>query len=272
MLLTGLLWSLIGVVIKTTDAHPLVISCIRSFTASVCLFAYLRGKPRFVFTRAQCVGALCYAATLTTFVTANKLTTSANAILLQYSAPIFVVILNRLILKESLRRFDFISMGGVTIGLVFLMSGSIGYGSLIGNIVALSSGFFYAAMMVSLKLHKTGSQVETFVLGNFMAALIGFPFLIMYPIALSKVPPVIFLGAFLIALPYALFARASIRASALDLALIPIVEPLLNPVWVYLVAGERPSALTYVGGAILLGVITCRSVYVLKRNPDAANS
>ena len=264
LLITGFLWSLGGVFIKTTDAHPLVISCIRSFSAAICLFVYLRGKPRFVFTRVQFAGALCYAGTVTVFITATKLTTSANAILLQYSSPVFVAILGWLILKEALYWYDYLSMGGVAAGLVFLLSGSIGFDSIAGSVLAILSGLFYASLMILLKLHKDGSRVETLLLGNLFAALVGLPFLFINPAPISALPPVIFLGVFQIAIPYILFAKASERAPALDLALLPIVEPLLNPVWVFLVTGEQPAALTYIGGIILLGVITFRSLIVLR--------
>ena len=292
LIITGLLWSLGGVFIKTTDAHPFVISCLRSLVAAACLFAYLRGKPRFVFTRAQWTGALCYAATVTTFVAATKLTTSANAILLQYSSPIFVAILGWFILKDALYWYDFVSMGAVSVGLVLLLSGSPGFGPvnagapglgtpglgaqglgsldlgpLAGNILAVFSGFFYASLMVSLKMHKTGSQVETIILGNLIAVLFGLPFLFFYPITVAALAPIAFLGAFQIALPYALFAKASENASALDLALLPIIEPLLNPLWVFFATGEQPAASTYAGGAILLSVITLRSVIAIKSEP-----
>ena len=272
LIASGLLWSLGGVFIKTTDAHPFAISAIRSFTAALCLLAYLRGKPRFVFTRAQWLGALSYAATLTSFVTANKLTTSANAILLQYTSPIFVALLCWLIYRTPLFWYDFLSMGGVAAGFVFLLAGSIGYGSAAGNIVAVSSGFFFGAFMVALKSQKTGSRVETIILGNFAAVLIGLPFLFIYPIALEAVPPVVFLGAFQIALPYALFAKASERASALDLSIFPIVEPLFNPLWVFLATRELPAPMAFVGGVILLGVITFRSVVMIKLNQNNVNN
>ena len=267
LIASGLLWSLGGVFIKTTDAHPLAISCVRSSTASICMLTYLRWKPRFIFTRAQCFGALCFAATVTSFVLANKLTTSANAILLQYSSPIFAALLGWLIMKDALYWYDYLSMAGVSIGLVFLFSGSIGYGSLAGNIIAVLSGFFFGSFMVCIKLHKTGSQTETIILGNLLAVVVGIPFMFIYPIQLAALPPVIFLGAFQIALPYILFAKASIRASTLDLALIPIIEPLLNPVWVYLATSEQPASLTYIGGAILLGVITFRSIIMMQVKP-----
>ena len=262
---TGVLWSLGGVFIKTTDAHPFVISSIRSLTATVCLLAYLRFKPRFVFDRAQIIGALCYAATVTTFVTATKLTTAANAILLQYSAPLFVAVLSLIILKEKLFWYDYIQMGGVAAGLAFLLSETGGAGSASGNIIAVVSGFFYGSMMVSLKLHKSGSRVETVILGNLVAVVIGVPFMIIYPFSLSILPPVMFMGVFQIAAPYALFAKASERASALDLALIPMIEPLLNPLWVFLATGEAPSAATYIGGTILLCVICVRSVIIINK-------
>jgi drug/metabolite transporter (DMT)-like permease len=264
LIVTGLLWSVGGAFIKTTDAHPFVISSIRSFTAAACLLAYVRFRPRFEFSRAQFIGALCYAATVTSFVTATKLTTSANAILLQYSSPVFVAVIGWFVLKQALYWYDYLSMGGVAIGLVFLLSGTIGLGSLAGNIIAVASGLFYASLMVSLKMHKTDSRVETIILGNLLAALIGIPFIIMNPIGASELPPILFLGIFQIALPYILFVKASIRASALELSLIPMIEPLLNPVWVYFAIREIPAAPTFIGGAVLLGVIAFRSVIIIK--------
>ena len=263
---TGVLWSLGGVFIKTTDANPFVISSFRSLTASVCLLAYLRFKPRFVFSKAQMLGALCYAATVTTFVAATKLTTAANAILLQYSAPLFIAALSWFLFKEAPRWYDFILMGGVATGLALLLSGANGFGSVAGNAIAVLSGFFYGSMMVSLKLHKTGSRIETMILGNLIAVLIGVPFMFIYPFKITILPPIIFMGIFQIAAPYVLFAKASERASALDLALIPMIEPLLNPLWVFLATGEKPAGIAYAGGAILLGVIASRSIIMLKIN------
>ena len=257
--------------IKTSDAHPLVISAIRSSTAAVCLLIYLRGKPRFTFSKPQIIGALCYAATLTSFVAANKLTTAANAILLQYSSPLFVALLSRLIFKEKMRRFDYASMTGIALGLALLLSGTDGFGSLAGNVVALSSGFFFGSFMVSLKMHKNGSQVETIILGNLVAALIGLPFIFTTAFSLTVIPPVAFLGAFQIAAPYAMFAKASESASALDMSVIPMIEPLLNPLWVYLVTKETPAPVTFAGGAVLLGVIFLRSVLMLRKQPKATN-
>ena len=155
-------------------------------------------------------------------------------------------------------------MGGVTVGLALLLLGSQGFGSFAGNMLAVFSGICYASLMISLKLHKTGSQVETLILGNLLAFFFGLPFIFIYPIPFSALAPITFLGIFQIALPYVLFAKASESASALDLALIPILEPILNPIWVFLATGEQPAALTYLGGIILLGVIALRSKVAIK--------
>ncbi|MDR0876243.1 MAG: DMT family transporter [Clostridiales Family XIII bacterium] len=267
LLLAGLLWSIGGVFIKTNDANPFVISSVRGLVAAIVFFAVLKGRPKMTWSRPQILGALAYSGVLTCFVLATKLTSAANAILLEYTSPIFAAILAWLILRERLHGYDILAIAGVGVGMWLLMSGSLSGGHAAGNVIGLGTGVCYAVFVICLRLQKDVSPYETVFLGNIFTFLIGLPFFFIAPPALASLPPVVFLGVFQIALPYLLLTYASKNAKAIDITLFTILEPLLNPVWVFLYTGENPGVRTIIGGAVLLAVVVMKAVFALRQTP-----
>lgn len=265
LLLTGLLWSVGGVFIKTNDANAFVISSIRGGVAAIVFFVALRGRPKMTWSRPQVLGALAYSGVLTCFVLSTTMTSAANAILLEYTAPIFVAILGWLILRERLRVYDIFAIVGVAIGMYLLMSSNLSGGHLTGNMVGVATGVCYAIFVICLRLQKEVSPYETVLLGNIFTFLIGLPFFFIAPPAPGSIPPVIFLGVFQIAIPYLLLTYSSKNAKAIDITLLTILEPLLNPVWVFLVTGENPGVRTFIGGTVLLVVVILKSLVTLKQ-------
>jgi drug/metabolite transporter (DMT)-like permease len=249
-----------GVFVKTNSANPFVISSVRGLVAAIVFFIALKGRPHLTWSKPQLLGALAYSGVLTCFVVSTSLTSAANAILLEYTSPIVVAILAWLILKEHLHFYDGIAIVGVGVGMWFLMSGDLSGGHFIGNLVGVGTSLCYGIFVICLRMQKDESPYETVFLGNIFTFLIGVPFYFIAPPTFTGMLPIIFLGVFQIAIPYLLLTYASKHARAIDISLLTILEPLLNPVWVFLVTGEKPGANAIIGGIILLGVVVMKSI------------
>lgn len=265
----GFLWSLSGLFIKVVDLHPFAISSIRSALAALVLLVYIRFRPKFTFSKAQIMGALCYFGTVSLFVVANKTTTAANAILLQYGAPIYAAFLGYFILHEKLRWYDFIAIAGVAVGMLTFFADSMSGGHMLGNILAILSGVTFAGQAVCLRYQKDGA-IETILLGNLLAAVVGLPFVIMTPPVLAQMPPLILLGVFQLGVAYLFYSLASRNVTALDMIVIPMIEPILNPIWVFLGTGEKPGLISLIGGAIVILTVGFKSYFTLRQGDTGA--
>lgn len=265
----SVLWSSGGILIKLVDWNPVAIAGSRSFIAAWIVLLYLR-KPKFTWSKAQLGGAVAYAATVILFVAANKLTTSANAILLQYTAPVFVAILGIWILKEKTHWFDWTAIVFVFGGMALFFIDNVGGGSTLGNMLGVLSGFCLACLTIALRFQKHGSPIETTLLGNVLTFLVAIPFMLgPIPDARSLLG-IVLLGIFQLGFSYILYALAIKHVSALEAILIAVLEPLLNPVWVFIFAGEKPSLFALCGGAIVIVSVLTRNVIVMRETAKAA--
>lgn len=258
----ALFWSTGGFLIKWVDWHPLAISGMRSAIGAAVLFAVFRPR-RFTWSWLQLGAAVAYAATVTLFVVANKATTAANAILLQYTAPVHVALFGAWFLGEKPRRLDWLTLLLVLGGMVLFFLEDLSATGMWGNLAALASGLSFAWLALFLRRQKEGSPVESILLGNLLAALIGLPFMLQSSPTEAGWLGLILLGVFQVGLPYALFARAIREVTALEAMLIPAIEPVLNPLWVLLLLGEAPGGLALVGGAVILSAVTGRGLLPL---------
>ncbi|WP_353092607.1 DMT family transporter [Tissierella praeacuta] len=262
--IASMMWSTGGIFIKLVDWNPISISGFRSLIASLVMLTYIK-KPKFTKSKPQILGSLTTCTTMLFFIIANKLTTSANAILLQYTAPIFVAILGVWILKEKIRWYDTISIIAVFLGMILFFIDNVNIGNTLGNIIAILSGFSMACMTISLRLQKDGSGIDTTFFGNILTFIIAIPFLILTPLPDIKSIGVIFImGVFQLGIPYIFYANAIKYLSALEAILITVIEPLLNPLWVYIFAGEKPGTYAIIGGIVVIVAILLRGVYVSK--------
>lgn len=205
-------------------------------------------------------GAICYAAFNYCFITSTTLTSSAIAIMMQYTAPIYVALLSWLFLRERVGWADIISVGFVFLGMIFFFLDSNSGGSLKGNIVSIFNGITFAGISIFLRLQKDGNPALSMYLGNVISAVAGLP--IMWNAGMPDTISLLFLllAGLLVAVSYTLYAKASTGLSALETVLIPIIDPVMNPVWVFLFLDERPGALTIVGAAVILVSVTIRVV------------
>ncbi|HEY8463079.1 MAG TPA: EamA family transporter [Bacillota bacterium] len=263
---TALLWSTGGFLIKWVDWNPVAIAGARSGIAFLLIAAYCR-HPRFTWSFTQLGGALAYATTVILFVIANKLTTAANAILLQYTAPVYVALFSFWFLGERINRFDWCAIVLTLGGMALFFQDQLTLGNWWGNLAAIGSGFTFAALCLFLRKQKNESSIESLLLGNLLTALIGLVFMFQGPapgrqgwIALGA------LGIFQLGLPYILYAKSLKELTALEGVLIPVIEPILNPIWVYLLFDEIPGPNALAGGLIILIAVTARCVLAVVRN------
>ncbi len=271
MIATALLWSLGGIFIKLVPWNPLAIAGLRGLIGGLVMYIYLRIrgiKP--VINKDTIKIAIALAGVCSTFVAANKLTTSANAIVIQYCAPVYVLLYIAFVQKKKLRPLDIAVVPLTILGVALCFIGQIGKGHLIGDIIAIISGMFFAGMFITSEGVSDQTRASGIMQGQFLTAIIGLPVLFATHPAFTAqaIGGILILGVFQIGLAYVLYSIAIKNAPLLTCSLLAVLEPLLNPVWVFLFAGENPGFLSLVGGVIVVVVITIWYMYDAK-HPQA---
>jgi drug/metabolite transporter (DMT)-like permease len=262
--LAALCWSLGGLLIKRIDWPPLAVAGGRGIIAALFLIATNRGL-RFHFSRDQILGAIGYAACTVTFCVATKLTTAANAILLQYTAPVWIALFGAWFLGERATRADWLTIVVVLGGMGLFFADSLELTNVLGNSIAVLSGVSFAGMTIALRKQKDTSASESIILGNLLAFFVGLPWILRAPaLTTAGWTSLALLGLVQLGVSYWLYARAIKHVTALEAVLIPVIEPILNPVWVLLALHEKPAPLALVGGTLVLGAVTLRAVASLR--------
>ena len=233
MVLCAVMWSIAGVFIKLIPWNGMVIAGLRSLICSVVFLVYMLGThKRFIFSAATLRLALTVPATCICFMLANKMTTAANAIVLQYTAPLFLILYASIFLHQRFRGGDYVAvlftMAGVTLFFLDQLSG----GAIQGNLLAILAGAFFAGTMFTIAGISPDERFSGLLLGHLLTAAIGVPFLFIYgatpsPIAISSL---LILGVFQLGIPYILYGLAASGCSSLALTLLAALEPILNPV------------------------------------------
>lgn len=266
LLATAILWSLGGILIKSIDLTPVAIAGARSLIAGVIMSLAMPGVLRKISWQTL-PGAIAYSATVFLFVVATKLTTAANAIFLQYTAPIYIAMISPWFLGERTNWQDWLlvllALSGV--GLFFLDRLSLQ--GLSGVIAALGSGFAFAWLTVLMRGQRAGSPEAVVLVGNVVTFLVALPW--MFPILRIEEngPRLLLLGSVQLTIPYLLYSLAIRHVRALDASIISIIEPILNPVWVMLATSERPAFWSIVGGFIVLATSLTRSLLASRNAP-----
>lgn len=257
--IAAILWSTSGVLIKSLTWQPIAILAGRSLFASLVFLVYMRRLPT-RFNRWQLLAAGASILTQFLFITSTKLTTAANAIFLQYTAPIYVVLLGYWFLREKPSRTDYISMFIIFLGLFFFFGDKLSTGGLYGNLLAILSGVTSAVMMVSFRAQKDGAPEESFLIASLATAILGFPFVLKEAWTVNVWLIIAFLGIFQIGLAFVFFTKAIKHIPALEANLVATLEPVFNPVWVFLFLGESMGLFALIGGLIVLGGVTLSAV------------
>ena len=265
LFVTAVLWSTGGLAFRMmTLDHGLVISGYRSFFAAIFYIAAFRALPKMENTYWFKASIFAYTLTTTMFVVSNTLTTAANAIVLQYTAPVFTCIFLFLLYRKPIPRRDIIATLIIFAGISVFFYDSLTLQSsptmTAGNIVAVVSGIGFGLQAVVIG--RTNAPQNVFTFGNILNFIIAIPFIIQNPIlSLLDLGIIIYLGVMQIGLAYILFSLAVKKVTPLELILIPALEPLLNPVWVFLFDGQAPSFLSIGGGVVIIVTILVWSVY-----------
>ena len=260
LLATALLWSLGGLLIKWVDWNAMAIAGMRSLIGAAVIGLIFRKELRFTGSFEQIGAAVAYAGTVVLFVVANKLTTAANAILLQYTAPVYVALFSPWFLGEQAQRRDWWSLAVILVGMLLFFGDELSFRGYLGNGVALVSGFCFAWLTLFLRRHREESSISALVLGNLLAGAIGLPFMFQSVPDAGGWVGLLLLGVVQLGLPYVMYSLALRQVRAVEGILIPMIEPVLNPVWVFLLLGETPGPLALVGGAIILGAVMFRAM------------
>ncbi len=268
----SLCWSFAGVLIKfiATSWPGMAVAGGRGLIAALFLLLTNR-RLRFHLSRDQVIGAIGYAACTVTFCTATTLTSAANAILLQYTAPVWVALLGAWLLRERATRADWFTIVAALGGMLLFFKDSLTLGHLDGDLLGVLSGICFAGMTIALRRQKDGSAVESIILGNLLAFVLGLPWLVRAPLLPSSGWVALgLLGVVQLGLSYWLYARAIRHVTALEAVLIPVIEPILNPVWVLLFMREKPSGWALVGGVVVLSAVTLRAIVSVRARATSA--
>ncbi|MDQ6625792.1 MAG: DMT family transporter, partial [Verrucomicrobiota bacterium] len=197
-------------------------------------------------------------------VFATRMTTAANAIFLQYTAPIYVALIGRWYLGERALRIDWLVIAVALGGIALFFVDRLTVSGFRGNIVALGSGLAFASVALFLRKEKGGSPVTSIILGNVLVAVVGLPFMLQSPLGPGGGWRLLLLGAVQLGLPYVLYSIAIKQVTALEATLIPLLEPVLNPLWVMLTIGERPGPWAIVGAMLVLGAVLLRGALMIR--------
>jgi len=255
----GVLWSLGGVLIKGSPASAASITFYRSLFAGLALVPWMlrsRSRPR---PADLAVGVLFYAVLLLCYVAATQQTTAANAILLQYTAPIYVILLGPWVLRERIGRADALTAAACMAGIALLIAGNADGANTRGLLLGAVSGFFYGLFILWMRRLRYADPAAVTCLNNLGVALLFLPVLPrVVVVEASALGWLALMGTVQIALPYVLFSRGLRVVSSTEASLLTLVEPLLNPLWVVLAIGERPSAATLVGGGLIVAALAAR--------------
>ena len=267
LFIAAALWSTAGYILILVDWNPLAVTGTRSIFALVPMMIAF-GLPRPIWKKAEdgkrslapIMAAVCYAATLFTFVTANRLTTAANVIMLQYTAPVYVALMSAYLLKERIRKQDVLTIIIVMVGMLLFFVDDMSLRGAWGNVLALISGLSFAGVAMSVRMMKDDTRfrpADAIMWGNVLCVIIGLPFVLYFdlpgPVSWLGIA---LLGLFQLGLAYCLYVTAAKHVTALELTLVPIVEPLLNPILVAVFAFQVPGVFAVAGGVIVIGAVT----------------
>ena len=268
---SAILWSTAGLFIKLISWHPFIIAGARSLVAAVFLLVFrtVTQKKPLVEHKKQPLspllligGSINYALTMTLFIIANKLTSSANAILLQYTAPVWAALFGWLLLKERPFWQQWVSLAMVGAGMVLFFRDGLGGGTFLGDSLALISGITFGANSIFLRKAKDRSPVDILLWANVINILPAIPFFILYPpvFTMTNSLSILFLGIFQLGAASAFLSYGIKRITGVQAMLTATIEPVLNPFWVFLAIGEVPLRSTILGGIVIVAAVIFSSL------------
>ncbi len=264
---TAFLWSTSGFFIKYLTISAFQISFFRSFVAAITVFVisrFRKPKVRLTFDFVTNMSAIFYAGILILFVVATKMTTAANAIFLQFTAPIYLVILEPIVMKTKFDKKNVITIAICIGGMVLFFFGRLELGNIYGNLIAIGSGICFAMFSLLTKYKKEKQKSEntliSVITGNALVAMITFFFVFPdFSLTMPQALILLYMGAIQIGTSYVIFNEGIKYVSATESMIIATLEAIFNPIWVFIGIGETPSIYSIIGGAVIFGAIIWRN-------------
>lgn len=274
MLLCAALWSIAGIFIKLIPWNGFAVAGIRSLIAALTIAVYMMitGK-RYIFSKNTLIGGFFAGSVYTCFTVANKLTTAANAIVLQFTSPVFIVVFSAIFLKQRISKKDFAVVAATLIGIALFFFDQLKPGYILGNIVAIAAGMFMAGMFITVGTIEGDERFSAILNGQLFTFLVGLPFIITTKpeFTTTAVVCIFILGVFQLGVSYILYVKATQYCPPLACCLLGALEPLLNPVWVLIFDGERPGVFALIGGVIVIISITVWTIFGKEPDNDNVN-
>ncbi len=257
----ALLWSSGGLAIKLVPLPAAGVAFWRSLLTVVFLVLVLRpGVER--WRRASWTTAVIYALMILSFISATKMTTAANAIFLQYTAPLYVLLFAPLLLKEPFRKADAVTLVAALFGMTLFFVGRLEAGALAGNVVGVLSGVFFGGVILFLRRDTSRDAMASVLLGNLLTVALAYPLARGHLALDAKGAALVgFLGVVQMGISYLLYVRGLSAVPAAEASLLSMIEPVLSPIWVFIGIGERPTPWALLGGAIVLLSVAGRTVW-----------
>ena len=261
MVITAAMWSLGGIFIKLISWNPFLIAGVRSGISGSIMALYMAAThTRFKLNRYSLLAGMGLGCSATLFTIANKLTTAANAIVLQYTAPIFILLISAVFFKEKMQKQDILVVCITMGGMVLFFLDQLSPGNLLGNILGILAGVTLGQMfvMVGRGGDDDATRMSGILIAHMITLMIGVPVGLPQTeeVAAIEILYVIILGVFQLGIPYVLYGIASRDCPPLACSLIGMLEPLLNPVWVAIFIGEVPGPFALAGAVIIIATVT----------------
>lgn len=258
------MWSIGGLFIKLVNLSPIAITGTRSIAAALVFLVYLK-RPQWHWNRYFIIGVFSYAAMMLLYVFSIRLTTAANAIFLEFTAPIYVVILGYYILNERITLFDVFSMFVIFSGMTLFFIDELTFYGFWGNIMAAVAGVCLGIVTIMIRKEKE-SAFHIVLAGNIVTAIICIPFMFngLNETISTDWLMIFALGVVQLGIPYILYTKALRHVQALDAILVSMIEPILNPLWVYIFIGEKMGEWALLGGVLVLSGSIGRAIIKLK--------
>lgn len=268
-IMAAILWSTGGLFIKLLPQDAFTILFYRSLYAGL-IFILIFGKKLFVFNKLSIISSLFYAPLLIAFVTSTKLTTAANAIFLQYTAPAFVLLLEPYFIRTKLKKINIFTVIVCFVGMaLFFVEQLSTPDNWLGIWIALLSGVILTGLLITQKMNKAEFQPGAVFLGNIIVCIVTLPWFIDAPLpSLTENNYLMILGFGQLGLGFALFLYGQEHLPAIESSLIAMLEPILNPVWVYIGYGEYPGNWAVIGGLVIIAALVIRLYWIEVREKE----
>ena len=268
MLLASICFSMGGLLCKMIPWSALAINGVRNLIGSAVIGIYLLMTHHRVKMNGTVVfGAVSMCGVTTLFAFANKMTTAGNAIVLEYTAPVWIILMMFLFFGQKPRKADLIALAAVMFGVLCFFIDSLSVGDLAGNVVALLSGIFFAGLFI-LNSFKNGDAISSLFFGQLITGIIMTPFVFRETDFSPKTLLAIFiLGAVQVGLAYVFFYQGTKRTNPLTASLISGLEPVLNPILVAVFWGELLTPLSVFGAVVVILSIFIYNIWLGRKHP-----